>query len=305
VHEEGEASAEWANRMTPEIVTAIKAKKLLPVAQMDRGFIYPEYPEQVLVSYFEAGTMCDFIKEKWGADALLGMVHSFAALKTTPEAIEENLHVPDKEFDAEYAVWLDKRAGPTVANFDKWRTQLKALVGAAKNNDAVIAAAPEVIRLYPEYIGDANAYEYLAAAQLAKGNEQAAMEVLTAFETMGGQSPDALKQLATLEEELGHAKAAAATLERINFIYPEDEALHRRLGDLWLAAGNNAGAVREYSAVLALKPLDRASAEFNVAKAYLAEGNKEKAEESVLSALEVAPGFKPAQKLLLEIEGKP
>ena len=29
-----------------------------------------------------------------------------------------------------------------------------------------------------------------------------------------------------------------------------------------------------------------------------------KAEESVLASLEAAPGFKPAQKMLLEIEGK-
>jgi tetratricopeptide (TPR) repeat protein len=119
---------------------------------------------------------------------------------------------------------------------------------------------------------------------------------------MGGESPDALKKLAALEEELGHTKDAAETLDRINFIYPEDETLHRHLGDLWLAEGNNKGAVREYSAVLALGPLDRASAEYNVAQAYLADGEHAKAEESVLEALEAAPGFRPAQKLLLEIE---
>ena len=75
-------------------------------------------------------------------------------------------------------------------------------------------------------------------------------------------------------------------------------------GALWLAQGNNAGAVREFSAVLAMKPLDMASAHFDVARAYLAAGDKAKAEESVLAALEAAPGYKPAQKLLLEIEGK-
>jgi Tfp pilus assembly protein PilF len=74
------------------------------------------------------------------------------------------------------------------------------------------------------------------------------------------------------------------------------------LGELWLAQGNNTGAVREYSAVLAMKPLDMASARFDAAKAYLAAGDKAKAEENVLGSLEVAPGYKPAQKLLLEIE---
>ena len=271
---------------------------------MDRGFIYPEYPSQVIVSYFQAGTICDYIKQRWGDGALLGMVHSFAAKKTTPEAIQENLHLSPEQFDKAFIAWLDKRTASTVANFDSWKMQLRTLAEKSKANDydAVITAAPAVIKLYPEYISDANAYEFLALAQVAKGSKQAAVETLTAYEKMGGESPDALKKLASLEEELGQKEAAAATLDRINFIYPEDEALHRHLGDLWLAGGNYSGAVREYSAVLALNPLDRASAEYNVAQAYLAAGDRTKAEESVLGALETAPGFRPAQKLLLEIE---
>jgi tetratricopeptide (TPR) repeat protein len=288
------------------VIAAIGAKKLLPVRDMDRGFFFPEYPEQVLVSYWQAGTICDYISQHWGDDALLGMVHSFAALKTTPQAIEANLHETPEQFDKDYTAWMDERYGATVANFGKWREQLKALVemAKAKNDDGVIAAAPALVKLYPEYVGDANAYEFLADAQLIKGNKQAAADTLTAYEKIGGESPGALKKLASLEEDLGHPQDAAATLDRINFIYPEDEELHRRLGLLWLAQGNDAGAVREFNAVLALKPLDMASAEFDVARAYLAEGDKAKAEESVLASLEAAPGFKPAQKLLLEIEGK-
>jgi tetratricopeptide (TPR) repeat protein len=309
VHEEGQANPEWANRLTPEVVSAIKAKKLLPVADMDKGFIFPEYPDQVLVSYYQAGTVCDYIVERWGNDAILGMVQSFAKLKTTPAAIQANLHETPEQFDKDYDAWLEKRVGSTVANFDAWREQLKALVGMAKaskddaGDDAVIKAAKAVIALYPEYVEDANAYEYLADAELTKGDKQAAADALTAYEREGGEDPKTLKKLASLEADLGQPKDAAATLDRLNFIYPEDEDLHRQLGGLWLAQGNAAGAVREYTAVLALKPLDMASAEFDVAKAYLAAGDKAKAEDSVLASLEVAPGYQPAQKLLLEIEG--
>jgi hypothetical protein len=324
VHEEGQADPWWANRLTPEVVVAIKSslmdkpedlkdtaagskeEKLLPVAELDQGFIFPKYPDQVLVSYWQSGTICDYIAERWGNDALMGMVKSFTALKTTPEAIQANLHVTPEQFDKDYAAWLDKRVGATVKNFDAWRTQLKALVALAAlgDQDKVIAAATAVIKLYPEYVEDANAYEYLADAQLAKGNQQAAADALAEYERRGGESPETLKKLAALEEELGHTKEEAETLNQLNFIYPEDEDLHRKLGGLWLAQGNNAGAVREYQAVLAMKPLDVASAELDLAKAYMAEGDKAKAEESVLASLEAAPGFKPAQKLLLEIEGK-
>jgi Flp pilus assembly protein TadD len=121
---------------------------------------------------------------------------------------------------------------------------------------------------------------------------------------MGGENPKTLGKLATLDADLGQAKDAAATLAGINYIYPEDEWQHRTLGQLWLEQGNNAGAVKEFTAVLALKPLDKASAEYELAQAYFAAGNKDMAEESVLAALEVAPGFRPAQKLLQEIEAR-
>ncbi len=122
------------------------------------------------------------------------------------------------------------------------------------------------------------------------------------YEKIGGDDPATLKKLASLEEELGQPKEAAATLDRINYIYPFDEGLHRHLGDLWFAQANYPGAIREYTAVVALNPLDKAGAEFNLAQAYYASGQRDKAEESVLAALEAAPGYRPAQKLLLEIE---
>lgn len=304
VHEEGEASPEWSNRMTPEILLAIRDKRLLPVAQMDQGFIVPEYPSQVLVSYFQAGSICDYIKQRWGDDKILQMVHSYAALQTTPGVIQKDLQMSPEEFDKAYMAWLEKRVRQTVANFDTWHKDLKELAGEAqqRQNDAVMKTAPDVLRLYPEYVGDANAYDFLAAAQLAKGDKPGAMATLTSYEKMGGQSPETLIKLASLEEELGDMNEAAATLDRINYIYPEAEGVHRHLGELWLAQGNYKGAVREFTAVLALNPLDKVSAEFKLAQAYFAAGEKDKAEESVLLALETAPGFRPAQKLLLQIK---
>jgi tetratricopeptide (TPR) repeat protein len=304
VHEEGQAHPEWSNRLTPEVLAAIRDKKLLPVADIDRGFIFPEYPAQVTVSYFEAGSMCDFIQQRWGADALLGMVHSYAALKPTPNAIEENLKLSPEEFDKAYLSWLTRQVGTEPGNFDKWRQGLKNIAEESKagQNDYVVKVAPDILKLYPEYVGDASVYEFLAKAQIATKDDQGAISTLTAYQKMGGEDPDLLTKLAALEEDAGDKKAAAATLNGINYIYPESESLHRHLGQLWLAQGENAGAVREFSAVLALNPLDKASAEFNLAQAYFAQGDKAKAEESVLAALEVAPGFRPAQKLLVEIE---
>jgi Flp pilus assembly protein TadD len=310
VHEEGEASLEWKNRVTPEILLAIRDKKLLPVAQLDRGFVSPEYPSQVAVSYFQAGSICDYVNSHWSSDRLLDMVHAYAQRKTTPEVIQQVLGLSPEQFDQQYLQWLDKSYGKTAANFDEWRKHLKSLVELAqkKQYDDVLTEGETVRNLYPEYTGDANPYQFLAEAHLSKGDKKAAATVLTSYEKMGGEEPSALKQLASLEEDLGQSADAAATLDRINYIYPvNDEALHRHLGDLWLAQTNYPGAIREYTAVLALNPLDKAGAQFNLAQAYFAAGQRDKAEETILLSLEAAPGFRPAQKLLLQIkepEGK-
>jgi hypothetical protein len=305
VHEEGEASAEWSDRVTPEVLVAIRDKKLLPVAQLDRGFVSPDYPSQVVVSYFQAGSICDFVKSRWSDDKLLDMAHSYGQLKTTPEVIQQNLGLSSEEFDKQYAQWLEKSLGKTAASFDEWRTRLKGLVEVVrqKQYDAVLAQGEAVRRMYPEYVGDANAYEFLADAHLAKGEKKAAVAALTDYKKMGGQDPSILKTLASLQAELGAPNDAAATLDRINYIYPvRDEELHHKLGDLWLAQANYPGAIREYTAVVALNPLDKAGAQFNLAQAYFASGQRDKAEENVLLALEAAPGFRPAQKLLLQIK---
>jgi tetratricopeptide (TPR) repeat protein len=305
VHEETNVSPEWGDRISPEILMAIREKKLLPVAKLDRGFIFPEYPAQVVVSYFQAGSICDYIKSHWSEDKLLDMVHSYAARKTTPEVIQADLGVSPEEFDKQYLAWIDQQYGKTAANFDQWRTKLEQLAQASKKeqNDVVIQQGSQVSALYPEYIGDANAYELVAMADLAKGDKKSAVSVLTTYEKMGGEDPTILKKLASLEEELGAPKDAAGTLERINYIYPvHDEEMHRHLGDLLLAQADYPGAIREYSAVVASGPLDKAGAQYNLAQAYLAAGQRDKAEDSVLAALEAAPGYRPAQKLLLEIK---
>jgi tetratricopeptide (TPR) repeat protein len=307
VHEEGEHSTEWSDRVTPEVLIAIREKKLLPLSELDRGFVYPEYPSQVLVSYFQAGSICDFVKAKWGEEKLLDMVHSYAKSQTTEQVVQQDLGLAPEEFDKQYLAWIDKKYGAEAAHFDEWREKLKALVAAAqqKQYDVILAQGPAVLAMYPEYVGDANVYELMADADKAKGDVKAEAAVLVAYEHEGGQEPAVLKRLATLEEGAGQKAEAANTLQRLNYIYPvKDEELHHHLGDLLYAQKQYDGAIREYIAVVASNPVDKAGSEFHLAQAYLAAGQKDKAQESVLAALEAAPGYRPAQKMLLELNQK-
>jgi tetratricopeptide (TPR) repeat protein len=110
-----------------------------------------------------------------------------------------------------------------------------------------------------------------------------------------------LKTLADLEEETSQPTQARTTLRKLNFIYPEDEQVHRKLGALLLMAGRFDDAVREYQAVLALTPADVAQSHFDLARALSAANKKNRAKDEVVTALEAAPDFKPAQQLLLQL----
>jgi Flp pilus assembly protein TadD len=305
VHEETQADPEWGDPITPDIVVALRDKKLLPVTQLDRGFVRPDYDAQVVVSYYQAGRICDYIQSRWGNQKLLDMVHSFAHRTTTADVIQQDLGMTPAEFDKEFQAWLYQGLGSVPQNFDQWHTALKQLASDAEahNYDAVLKAGPAVVQLYPQYIYDANAYEFIAEADVAKGNKAAAAAELTDYEHQGGRDPDTLKELASLEQGLSEPQKAAATLNRINWIYPLDADVHRQLGTLWLAQHNYAGAIREFNAVVDMHPLDKASAEYDLAEAYYDSGQRDKAENCVLASLEAAPDYQPAQKLLLQLHG--
>ncbi len=307
MHEETAGNPEWGDRLDPGAIDAIKKKKLLPIATLDRGFVRPSYPNQVTVSFFQAGKICDYIKERWGFEKLLEMMRGFAARKTTVVVVEEALKMKPEDFDKDFMVWLDKQVGKTVAGYDEWRKNLKIIADNFKEKqyDEVIKKSKAIRDLYPDYVEAGNIYEFLADSYTEKGDKAAAAKELLAYAKIGGRNPATLKRLGKLLEEQGNPKEAAAAYERINYVYPvQDEELHTRLGLLWLELKEPSKAVLEFSAAVASKPMDPTVAYFNLAKAFRAAGRKDEARDNLLSALESAPGFKPAQKMLLELTDK-
>ena len=53
--------------------------EFLPVSELDAGFIRPSYPNQVQVSYMQAGLICLFIEQRWGFERLAALLHQFDA----------------------------------------------------------------------------------------------------------------------------------------------------------------------------------------------------------------------------------
>ncbi len=303
VHEETQVSPEWGDRLNPEVIVAIRDKKLLPIAELDRGFIHPQTPARIVVSYFQGGRICDYITAKYGWDTILAMLRDFGSGDDTPTVVRKELKIEPAEFDKQFSAFVEADTKTTVDNFESWLKQLKQLVemSKAKDYDGVIKLGTAIRDLFQDYVEPGSVYEFLAAAYLAKDRKPEAVAELERYTHIGGRNPASLMQLADLLTEAGNKKEAAEVLERLNYIYPMYNAQHQKLGALWLEMGNAAGAVREFRAAAVHNPIDPAEAYYQLARAYNANHRTEQALDALFSSLEAAPGYRPAQKLLLEL----
>jgi tetratricopeptide (TPR) repeat protein len=257
----------------------------------------------VVVSYFQAGRICDYIVKNWSFDKILDMIHDFAQGTSTAEVIEKELGMKPEEFDRKFLAALNEDTKKTVEGFDDWVKKIRHVneLHNAGKNDEVIAEATAIRDVYPDYVEAGSAYEFLANAYIEKNDKPHAIAELERYSKIGGRDPVLIKKLATLLEEAGRKQDAAAALTRLNWIYPVDEELHRRLGELDLAGGKPDAAVTEFRAAVAMKPIDGATARYNLARALRASGKENEARDELLLALETAPSFRPAQKMLLEL----
>ncbi len=201
---------------------------------------------------------------------------------------------------------LEQLALAAMENPDDFRIQMT--YGYALFREERFAEAEEpLVRgrdLFPEYVGSGNAYTLLAEIYRQQEREEEAIEALMTLVASNETAWDEHLALAGLLGAAGREEEEAEVLERSLYISPYDLGVHRRLAELAFASDRFALAVRERAALVALDPPDRAVALYELALAEHRAGRPESARRTVLRALEVAPGYDPAQELLLDLVGK-
>jgi tetratricopeptide (TPR) repeat protein len=275
--------------------------KLLPIAELNDGFMHPKYPGQVLVSYYQASMVAEYIDMKWGFQAIRNMLALYKESKNTEQVFREALNISPDAFDAEFLKWMGDRARSIDPK--KYGELLNAGVEALEGGDTdkAIASLKEAVEMYPEYSDENNAWEPLAEAYLKKGDKAAATDALKRYLTFSELSFPSYVKLAELLEESGDKAGAAKALEGAMYVRPMDLKGHSKLGSLLLELKQYPGAAREYETMIALKTPDRATAYYLLAQSYLGAGKRAEARKAVLNSLDIAPSYEPAQKLLVEI----
>ena len=293
-----------ASRSVPiDFIEAARADRLLPVTDLDRGFMQPDFPGRVVLSYIQAGLLCEYIEETRGVAALAGVLRAYAAGEDTPAAVLAGLGTTPGELDAEFDAYLETRfEGVDPAAF---RAALEDATTLAKGADpaATVSAARAAVEFYPDYVGPNSPYPLLAEAEANLGRTEAAVATLAGYWRRGGRDPHALGRLVEWLSAAERRAEALPVQRSLALVTPLSPDARRRLGDFLLESGAYAEALDEYRAHLSLAPHDLADAHYRMARAHRELGQVAEARRHVLYALEIAPRFRAALSLLLEIEG--
>jgi len=327
VMEEHHAKPGWGDDLNLEIVRAIKDKKLLPIAELNRGFLRPQSAGQLQLSYFQAGQACDFIEKEFGFKAILKMLELFKTRASLTEALKQALNRTPDLFDQQFNAYIESQYARSTAAVDFSILEKRELLQDPKKLESILAEQPDNFfanlklasyhrkegehakavgylnkakSIFPGYVESDNPYKQLSEIYKEQGRLPEAAAELLALTAIHDSDFDSLKQLALWLKELKKPEDARQALERAMFVYPFDSESHQVLADLARAARDHRVALREYRALLALDPPDKAAAHLSVASILLELGRKPEAKKEALAALEIAPGFEPAQELLLK-----
>ncbi|MDE2805742.1 MAG: tetratricopeptide repeat protein [Gemmatimonadota bacterium] len=183
------------------------------------------------------------------------------------------------------------------------------------------------LELFPRYGGPDGAHWFLGRIREEQGDADAAIAHYRALIALNESHYDARLALGGLlagdsggtgdsegtgdsargtTDAGGDAEAAAEVLRELPHIHPYEIEDHERLAALLERIGDLEGAVAERRAVVALDPVDVASAHFRLARVLHRSGDAAGARSAVLAALEIAPNYEEALDLLLELRrGRP
>lgn len=127
--------------------------------------------------------------------------------------------------------------------------------------------------------------------------------ILAKLAVLEADATDAYTRLMELAAAAKDWPAVALNAERYLAVNPLVPAPHRQLARASEELKRNTQAMDAYATLLRLDPPDPAEVHYRLARLLHAEGRAQ-AKEHVIKALEEAPRFRDAHKLLLEIEAK-
>ncbi len=331
----------WDHGMTPRFREMALGEDLTPVGDLSSAFLSPKTPMHIQFAYYESSVVVQFLVEKFGLPAVKNILtdlgkgvpmNTALADRTEPLAkfetdfadfihgLAKNLAPgldwtkPDEEDDdAQSAAAVKhlvrtlnpgglgaKNATTGAATPTNYWNLMAAAQSAAKDKDWAGVKPPlrKLIALYPAGGG---AYALLARAhrELQETNEE--RTVLAKLATLEADATEAFTRLMDLDRLANDWPGVAENAERYLAVNPLVAPPYRQLAAAAEAKGDTAAGIRAYQSLLLLDPPDPADVHYHLARLLQGKGDSVAARRHTLQALEEAPRYRDAQKLLLEL----
>ena len=330
VYEERQANPAWGQAMTPEFRQMILSDALTPVSELSGAFLRPPSPIHLQFAYFESSLVIEFILEKYGDDTLRRILVDLAAGMPIETALKRYI-APPKILDDLFAQFARGRANQLAPELD-WDRSL-------------LPEGSDPATLTTSQAAHPNNYWLTKALGLQLIRDQQWQRALNILKPLYDQFPgdtsagNAANLMATAYRNLGDAEAEEKLLRHLAVIQPDAIEIYRRLMELDRAAENwqqlyehaqrylavnpllpegheqlalSAAQLKQpedviaaQKALLQMDPADPAAAHYQLSLALRDIGKLPAAKRQVLMALEAAPRYREAQRLLLELVAPP
>lgn len=325
-YEEKKARPEWARQMDVEFAGMLDRGEAIKLTDLNAAF---QNPKLISIAYYEASLLVDHIVQTWGDAGLRKLVRSFGQGLDTEAAFKATLDTDfagmQGGFDQTLAKMFANLKGVVNAPDDAPLSRMtvddlrslaaqhprsypvQLLLGhqlrRAGKPDEAMAAFEQAAALIPIATGKESPHAQMAEIALEKKDTARAISELQALVAVDFDNVDAARRLATLlrQANVDDAAKLRPVYERIVAVDPFDAEAHTMVGRLAMQRNEPDVAAREFRAVVALGPVDRAAAFTDLAESYFKGGKKAEAKKQTLAALEIAPGYERAQELLLKL----
>jgi tetratricopeptide (TPR) repeat protein len=327
---EDELRPDDGDGVDPQEMAAAAAggSQLTPVSRLSGAFLRPPSPLHLQFAYYESSLVVEYLVEQHGLQTLKKILDDLGQGLTINETLERHvgsLEELDEDF-AEYArqqarglasgVDWNREALPEEADLDALEAALEdwpsnywalkrygqALV-AAQRWDEAREVLQKLYELYPDDTSPASALELLAVVHRQTGEEESERQVLEKLAALHSDSVDVYKRLMEIAAAEGDWAAVAENAERLLSVNPLLPTGHEMLSRAAAELGQPGRSVQPLAALVEMEPIDPAGVHFRLAQALHGVGRRDEARREVLKALEEAPRYREAQRLLLEIVG--
>lgn len=328
VYEELQENASWGQRMDPRYREHILNDGLTPLSELSSAFMRPESGWHLQFAYFESAMAVDFLVQNFGIESLRAVLSDLKAGLPVNVALDRrcdalsDLETRFGEFAKKQAEslapgvdWekpdLEKLLAENDGSLEAWvKAHPKNFVGqmalaqqqlAAKKWDDAESTLRQLIEIYPTYIGGDNAYERLASVYQKLDRPTDERKTLEQFASISADAVPANLRLVELQTEAFDWAALDQTTARLFAIDPLLEQPHSTRAIVAEKRNQPAVAARAFERLLLLEPDDPADIHYRFAKSLAAQGQYTEAKRQTLMALEEAPRFRDAHRLLLEL----